>query len=697
MSAGTAAEPDPDTFDCTEQAVREYLQSEQDAIRVSWNQLYVEHAELAKDLIEQPDDALNTFLIEGAHKRLVDRDPSYTLGSDDLPPVRLVDFPPYRQQPVGAWSDSERLGELLVVEAQVAKAAQPQPQATRATFQCVRCDATVTMDLTETSRSEPHECESCERQGPWEIQRDECEFRDRQLLRLQEPPEKAHASGRGGARKIDAVATDDLCAETHAGKRAVVTGVLRSRPEPDNAADGGLILDTYLDIHSIEYRETDHESVAEDIGDEDRARIKEIAHGAEGEPLDALARSVSPHTYGHDALKKAIVLQLLGGVSTGGLGGGQRGEIHVLFIGDPSTAKSTLLDRAVDLSPRSAKANGKGATAAGITAAATQDDFGGMGGTAEWTLEPGAVVKANGGVAAIDELDKLNDGVADSLHETMSDQRLTINKADIDATLPARTSVLAAGNPEDGRFDDRYNPWEQIELDSTLINRFDLFFMTRDEPGEDDDKLADAVIWSREEDKAAENDDADRDHTAQPVSDDLVRKYVAYARRNCTPEMTDAAAAEAKSWWIDFRQSVDDDANDRVPVNARTLEAVTRLSEAAARARLAETVRASDVELATDMITEAMEQLGCDPDSGSIDIDVIETGASSSQRERRRQLEQLIAEIASEYEGGAPRSEVIDAATGAEGVDREQVEHDIQKLRDNGRLFEPNSGGLKTT
>ncbi|MFB6134123.1 MAG: LAGLIDADG family homing endonuclease [Halanaeroarchaeum sp.] len=296
----------------------------------------------------------------------------------------------------------------------------------------------------------------------------------------------------------------------------------------------------------------------------------------------------------------------------------------------------------------------------------------------------------------------VSQGVA--LHNSIS-----ISKAGINATLKSRCSLLGAANPKYGRFD-QYEPIvEQIELEPALFSRFDLIFTVTDQPDEEEDRrLAEHIVQTNyagelntkrteqaspdvtEEDLAQVTEDVE-----PAIEPELLRKYIAYAKRNVFPSMTEEAKEAIEDFYVDLRmQGTDEDAP--VPVTARKLEALVRLAEASARVRLSDTVDREDAERVIEIVRSQLRDIGVDPETGELDADVIETGTSKSQRDRIKDLKALVEDVEDEYEEGAPIEEVMDRADEI-GMDESKVEHEIEQLKQKGELYEPSQGHLRTT
>ncbi|MFB6242642.1 MAG: LAGLIDADG family homing endonuclease [Halobaculum sp.] len=296
----------------------------------------------------------------------------------------------------------------------------------------------------------------------------------------------------------------------------------------------------------------------------------------------------------------------------------------------------------------------------------------------------------------------VSDGVV--LHNSIS-----ISKAGINATLRSRCSLLGAANPKYGRFD-QYEPiGEQIDLEPALISRFDLIFTVTDQPDPDEDaRLAEHILTTNyagelnTQQTEMTNSEVSRQQveevqeTVAPAVDaELLRKYVAYAKRNCYPRMTDAAREAIRDFYVDLRsKGLDEDSP--VPVTARQLEAIVRLAEASARVRLSDEVTAADAERVIEIVRSCLEDIGIDPETGEFDADVVETGTTKSQRDRIKGVKELLRTVDEEYEDepGAPRDQVMKRAD-EEGMERSKVEKEIERLREKGDVYTPDGDHIK--
>ncbi|MFC7213968.1 LAGLIDADG family homing endonuclease [Saliphagus sp. GCM10025334] len=367
---------------------------------------------------------------------------------------------------------------------------------------------------------------------------------------------------------------------------------------------------------------------------------------------------------------------------------------------------SQMLGYIQNIAPRSVYTSGKGSSSAGLTAAAVRDDFGDG---QQWTLEAGALVLADQGIAAVDELDKMRPEDRSAMHEALEQQRISVSKAGINATLKSRCSLLGAANPKYGRFD-HYEPIsEQIDLEPALISRFDLIFTVTDQPDEEKDRnLAEHILTTNyagelttqqrempQLDVSTEEIESMTEEVDPVIDADLLRKYIAYSKQNCHPRMTQEAREAIRDFYVDLRsKGTDEDA--AVPVTARKLEGLVRLSEASARIRLSDTVEEEDATRVIEIVRSCLQDIGVDPETGEFDADIVEAGTSKSQRDRIKNIKQLISDVEEEYDEGAPIDVVLERANEI-GMDQSKAEHEIEKLKQKGEVYEPSTNNLRTT
>jgi replicative DNA helicase Mcm len=323
-----------------------------------------------------------------------------------------------------------------------------------------------------------------------------------------------------------------------------------------------------------------------------------------------------------------------------------------------------------------------------LTAAAVKDDFGG----GRWVLEAGMLVLADGGIAVVDELDKMTPEDRSAMHEALEQQTVSIAKAGITATLNARCPVLAAANPKWGRFTRDHTISEQIDLPPTLLSRFDVIYSIQDKPDQTRDRsLANRILRSHregEEREAAVNQGRALTFEPAPFPPDLLRKYIAYARRHIRPILSDDALATIENFYVRIRRQ-GEEPDAPVPITARQLEALVRLSEAGARARLSPIVEAVDAERATQIVEGYLRRVSST--EGKLDIDIVTTGVSHSQRERLEILQGIMRSLQSRTQQSFTIEE-LKAEAEKHRISGSQTESIFHTLRNQGEVMETRPG-----
>jgi len=346
-----------------------------------------------------------------------------------------------------------------------------------------------------------------------------------------------------------------------------------------------------------------------------------------------------------------------------------------------NTAKSVLMKVVSMLIPRGRYVSGKGVTAAGLTATVVKDEeF--LGG---WVLEAGALVMCNRSLCAIDEFEKVEKTDQIALHEAMEQQSISIAKATIVATLPAQTTILAGGNPKLGRFDPYMPIKEQIDVPETLLSRFDLKFALRDIPNPElDTKVADHILKSRH---YGEEEDV------PVISADLLKKYVAYARKNCHPKLSREAGEAIKEFFVDLRSRVVSE-EAPIPITLRQYEGLIRLAEAAAKIQLRDIVMYEDAVRAINLMKASLRDFGFEPETGKLDIDRLEGRVTSIERGKIRVMLDVIDELTTTLGKKMPKQEIVKLAK-TRGLKDFDIEKMLNELKNKGDLFESSPGILE--
>ncbi len=595
---------------------------------------------------------------------------------------------------------AKHLGAFVSVEGLVRKATEVRPKVTVAEFECARCAHRMSVEQDGMQFHEPLECPKddggCGRGGgstKFRMLTDPSRFVDTQKIEIQEPPEGL----RGGSQpeRLVGFVEDDIAGKISPGDRIILNGMLKS-VQKGGGQQKTTLFDISLDINSIEYEEHEYEEIV--ITPEDEMKIRDFA--ASEDIYEKIVGSISPTIFGYSQEKEALALQLFGGVSKVMDDGTRiRGDIHIAMIGDPGTAKSQILRYMAQLAPRGIYTSGKSSSAAGLTAAAVKDEFG----EGRWTLEAGALVLADKGLACIDELDKMNDQDRSSIHESLEQGTISVAKAGITATLQSRCAVLGAANPKYGRFDESRSIAEQIDLPPALLSRFDAIFTMTDRPDSEVDRSKAAHILRvhrrgelRQHDapeKITEVNAAEilreGDSLVPAMDRDFLRKYVAFSKRTI-PVMSDESMKTLEKYYVDIRK-LGEGENASVPITARQLEALIRLSEASARARLHHLVMPEDAARAIKIVEYYLGKVASE--GGRRDIDLIATGTSKSQREQIYVLRSLVQQLSDERRG-VSLEELVQKAV-SENIPEDKVRALLKRLSDAGEVYSPQPGYYK--
>ncbi len=640
-------------------------------------------ASLADHLLAAPEN-----LLETGRRALKELLPVPGAEADELR-LRITELPVTAHRTIRGIRETD-LGKFLALDAIVRKATEVRPQIRDAAFLCLACKQEVheLQELWSPVFQEPIECTQCGKPANrtrFRLVPEHSTYIDSQRVEIQENPEKL----KGGAHPqgLTVLLTEDLAGRLIPGNRVIVNGVLKGLQRA-TAARTGLLRSTTFDLllvgNSLEFQKREYDEIP--ITEEEERQIRSF----EGDPnvMDRIVLSLAPTIKGMEEEKEAIGLQLFGGVEKRHADGVRiRGDIHILLVGDPGTAKSQLLRYIADVAPRGVYTSGKGATAAGLTAAAVKDDFGG----GRWVLEAGMLVLADGGIAVVDELDKMTPEDRSAMHEALEQQTVSVAKAGITATLNARCPVLAAANPKFGRFTKERTISEQIDLPPTLLSRFDVIYSIQDRPDSERDRsLSHRILQSHQESEsrnAAVVEDLPGGAGNAPFSPDFLRKYISWARRNLRPVLSDAALAHIEDYYVEVRKQ-GEKPDSPVPITARQLEALVRLSEASARARLSPVVTVTDAQRATRIMEGFLRRVATA--DGKLDIDTVTTGVTHSQRERAELLMEIMRAL-QDRSGGFTLEEVR-AEAERRGITPARADSLFTTYRNQGEVFEQRPG-----
>ncbi|NMC61235.1 MAG: minichromosome maintenance protein MCM [Candidatus Methanofastidiosa archaeon] len=629
--------------------------------------------DLSEQLLNSPEEVLSGAT--DALKEVFGAEPGkrMTARFQNLPLTERIDVKDIR---------AAHINKLIQVEGVVRRTSEVKPEIIEAVFECERCGEFITIYQDSIFFKSPVTCSSpaCGRNGPFKLMKIYSKFVDWQSIKIQEKPEKL----RGGQlpRSIDCIIKEDIVDTAQAGNVVNIVGILKTVQETSGKGGGKkTTFSKSLEVNSIEIKEKDIQDL--ELSEEDEEKIIELS--SDPKICENITNSIAPSIYGNQHVKYAVALQLFSSEARVLQDGTRiRGDSHILLVGDPGVAKSQILKYMNMVAPRSIYTSGKGTSAAGLTAAVIRDENSGT-----FALEAGALVIADNGIACIDEIDKMSNEDRSSIHEAMEQQTVSIAKAGIIATLNARASILAAANPKRGRFDSYKPLGEQIDLLPTLLSRFDLIFILTDKPKEaEDKKIAEHILklHSNEEDKII-----------PLLETEIIRKYAIYSKKTIQ-QIT--LTEEAKNRLLDFYVSIrkkGEEKNTPIPITARQLESLIRLSESRARMRLSDKVMVEDVEDIIQLYMKSIEEIGKDPETGEIDIDMIMTGRPKSQRDKITVIMDIISNLDRKNNNdGALISEVYEEAR-AENISDSFTRKIIDELKQKGDVYEPRPDRLKLT
>ncbi len=547
---------------------------------------------------------------------------------------------------------------------------------------CNSCGEEFRFHITDNVRI-PTRCPVCKK-GYLKENFMESSFKDLQRIEVQDMLEKVRAGA--PSSKIMVVLDDDLVNAVIPGDNVEVIGILRIVDNRKKKTEP--IFSKYIEGIYIRKLKRDFEEV--EVSREDEKKILEIASRNDIEQL--IVNSIAPDIWGYEEIKRAIALQLFGGTKNKLTSTGKRirDDIHILLIGDPGIAKTRFLIHAASIAPKSIYVGGKTVSGVGLTASAEKDELSGGG----WTLKAGALVLASGGIAAIDEFDKIDEEDRAALHEVMESGTVSIAKAGMVARFKAKTSIIAAANPKFGRFHETKNLVEQFNIPPSLFSRFDLIFPLRDVLNvKKDEDLANHILTMHKEAGQRIKDGTFKHISTDVLEPEFLRKYIAYARKNVHPILTDEAIEAIKEYYMNLRNSGRE--TGTVPITPRYLEGLIRLSEANAKMRLSDVVERRDSEIAINLMEFVMKEIMTDRETGHFDVDLISVGKSQSEREKILMVLETIKQLSKEYEE-VEISKIIEECEKL-GLSEEKIKRAIEELRKNGDIYKPHDGYVALT
>jgi len=660
------------TSDKYRQRISEMAIAGKTSLIVDFEDLLATDSALAENAIERPDEYLE-HINRAALAQLQIEEPEYAEAIEKIS-VQLKNLPVITLlRELG----SDNIGKLVMVEGIVVRATPARPMVTRAAFKCKRCGEISYRDQASPFLRAPFNCDNpvCKRNGPFDFVQEESTFIDSQDLRIQERPENLPPGQL--PRWVNIKLTEkDIVDIARPGDSVSIVGVVRASPPALPKVGKLRVFRLHLDANFIDVLSKEYEAVL--TSPEEEKQILELAR----DPWihRKIIRSIAPSIYGYEHIKEAVMYLLFGGVPKQFPDIKIRGEMNMLLIGDPGTAKSQLLQYVARIAPRGLYTSGRGTTAAGLTAAVLRERQGGM------TLEAGALVLADKGVACIDEMDKMRPEDRVAIHEAMEQHTVSVAKGGIVATLNARAAVLAAGNPALGRYEPYRTVAENIALPVTILSRFDLIFVLRDEPEKElDTKMSEHILNLHMTGAVP---------VESPVPPELLRKYISYAR-NFKPVLAKEALERLRDFYLEMRSASEAEGTP-IAITARQLESMVRLAEARARVAFRKEVLAEDAEAAITIMKRSLEEVGIDISSHKFDIDIIMTGKPKSLRDKLGVVLNTIILMEKET-GTVKKSELLEKLETEYDIVRGEAERLIGQLVKEGTIYSPKEGELKKT
>ena len=626
---------------------------------------------LAKEITHKPDEYLEAFN-EAVLSVLREIHPDYEQEIHEKTRVRIGN---YTVQKGLREINADLINKLVSISGMVVRSSEVKPLAKKIAYKCTNCSTVTDAQLKGLVMKKPVKCPACS-EKELEMDPESSLFIDFQLVRLQELPEDLPAGQL--PHYIEVTVMSDLVDQCRPGDRIILTGIIRIEQEQLVPQAKTSLFRLRMEGNNIEYLggragSKDTRSVERImISTEDERQIRNIA--SKPDAYEKLIASFAPHIYGHEPIKEAILLLIVGSVTKKLEDGStRRGDINVLLVGDPGTAKSEMLKFTAKIAPRGLYTSGRGSTAAGLTAAVIRDKSGIM------MLEAGAVVLGDQGIVCIDEFDKIKPEDRSALHEVMEQQTCSVAKGGIVATLNARTSILSAANPIYGKYDPYKNITENVNLPVPLLTRFDLIFIVRDNPDkEKDNRVASHILEIHR----------DTEKAARPAIDiDLFSKYLSYAKQ-IEPTLTPEAIEIVRSYYMEMRRI---ESEGMITVTPRQLEGLIRLASARARLLLKDMVDAEDAQRAIYLVDQMMRTAGVDVNTGKTDLGVL-YGKPQSVVSKEKMFMELFRGLAGDENNDVEDKVLVDELVKTGKFSDEEARKYIQKFNREGQIFERRPG-----
>ena len=641
---------------------------------VDYNDL-VSDPEIESSFNDKPDEILIAFA--GAITEILkERFPQYAEKVQYDIRARIANFPIHRSL---RQINAEIIGKMTSVTGMLVRASEVKPLAEQLLYRCPDDHKTIVTRETGLTFNEPARCSEIKcTHRDLELVPEKSRFIDFQVVRLQELPEDLPPGQL--PHYIDVTVLQDLVDNARPGDRIILTGIVRIEQEQVSGMRGKSgIYRLRIQGNNIEFLggrgpKSSRRTEREEISSDEEKIIKSIAKNPEN--YERLVASFAPHIKGHDLIKEAVLLLIVGSTQRILPDGTKiRGDINIFLVGDPGTAKSEMLKFCARIAPRGLYTSGRGSTAAGLTAAVVRDKIGIL------TLEAGAVVLGDQGLVCIDEFDKMRPEDRSALHEVMEQQSVSIAKGGIVATLNARTSILGAANPFYGKYDPSKNITENVNLPIPLLTRFDLIFVVRDIPRKERDTRIAKHILSLHRRGVPD--------TKGLIDVDILTKYLSYAKR-LDPVLTKEAEEKILEFYMKMRNVESD---EMITVTPRQLEGLIRLSTARARMLLKNQVDVEDAERAIFLIQSMLEDAGIDVNTGKVDLGVLQ-GRPLSEVSKMQLFMDVLKSLEGEPKNPVEEKLLVRELTKTDKFTDDEAYNYIRRMMREGAIYESKPGHI---
>jgi replicative DNA helicase Mcm len=570
--------------------------------------------------------------------------------------------------------ENKDAGHLFTIKGIIKKITKVILRTVDITYECSKCQDLITLPQDTRRKIEPKKCSNCGSKFPnikFFVHSEH--HNDIQELNLEEIQGELDGSRQPQQLRVllQEENTKYLCGKLQAGRRVEIIGRIEKLPKFMSPRDELSNLTEFM-MYANNFVNLDKEE-DDEVTEEEVEKIKEIAYGPN--PLETLAKSLVPEIFGNLPVKRALVLQAVRGVEKTRTDGSLTNDmISILLCGDVGIAKSRTLKSVTMRTPRARMVVGTKTSKVGLGAMVSKDEL-----TGEWSLEVGSLVLASGSTLCLDEMDKMFKEHLSELLEPMSSGTVSINKAGISALLPARTSILAAANPIKGNYDLNQPLAAQVNLDTPILNRFDLIFILLDKNNEKFDSEATQYVFSTHKEKVEVE-----------ISSELFRKYIAYCRR-IKPVLDDELLAHLQDFYVTLRKQTN--RAQAIPFNLRSVEAIIKLAEAHAKLRLSEKVEVLDFNVAKEIFMSSIKELAVDDETGQLDMSRLSQKVPMSKRSKMESFLEIFHKLAEENEIVEYSRLVAEAKES--GMKYWEVDMFLNELRRLGQIYEPTSKKFK--